>query len=550
MWSGVVLLGVVACGGDRPPLPGSSDPTGSEAGAASDTTPAFIEPFISPDDDPTTCDDAAQWQSYVGCDFWPTVVANSVWSIFDYAVVVANAGTAAASVTITGPLGTNQSQTIAPNALGTFYLPWVPALKGSDSDQCGTPPPLTASVIAAASAFHLVSSVPVTVYQFNAIEYAGRGGPPGKDWSSCPGDQMCTDTNSSNHGTKLGCFSFTNDSSLLLPSTALTANYRVTAYPGQTATPSGQPPLPITASYIAITGISPTTNVRILVAPSGDVLAGAGVKATAGGQELDLTLDAGDVAELTSDLGSQFDLSGSLITANNPIQVIAGAPCDEVPEGNWACDHLEQSVFPVETLGTQYFVPMPSGPLGHPVAHVVRIYGNVDGTALTYAPAMPPGCAATIDAGQVIDCGEVDADFEVTGTNEFAVATFMLGGSVVDPTTFEGDPSQSLMASVEQYRTKYVFLAPTDYDMNLIDVVAPAGTEMVLDGKTVDWGVQTPIAGGYNVWRLDLVGNSSAHVLEATTGVGVQVLGYGLYTSYQYPAGLNLKHIAPPPPLK
>jgi hypothetical protein len=25
------------------------------------------------------------------------------------------------------------------------------------------------------------------------------------------------------------------------------------------------------------------------------------------------------------------------------------------------------------------------------------------------------------------------------------------------------------------------------------------------------------------------------------------VLGYGLYTSYQYPAGLNLKHIAPPP---
>ena len=547
-----MLLGAVACGADgRPPLLGSSDPGDASEDGASTTTPAFIEPFISPDDDPTTCDQAAQWQSYVGCDFWPTVVANTVWSIFDYAVVVANAGATAASVTITGPFGTNQSQTIAPNALGTFYLPWVPALKGNDSDSCGESPPFTASVIAAASAYHLVSTVPVTVYQFNAIEYVGRGGPAGKDWSSCPGKQMCTDMGNPKYGTQIGCFSFTNDSSLLLPSTALTANYRVTAYPGQTATAPGQTPLPITASYIAITGIAPTTNVEVQVAPSGDILAGRGVQATAGGQELDLTLDAGDVAELVSDLGSQFDLSGSLITADQPIQVIAGAPCDEVPEGTPACDHLEQSVFPVETLGTQYFVPMPSGPLGYPVAHVVRIYGNVDGTTLTYAPAMPPGCAATIDAGQVIDCGEVDTDFEVTGTNAFSVATFMLGGSIVDPSTGEGDPSQSLMASVEQYRTKYVFLAPSDYDMNLIDVVAPSGTQMVLDGKTVTWGVQTPIADGYNVWRLDLAGaNSSAHVLEATTGVGVQVLGYGLYTSYQYPAGLNLKRIAPPPPLK
>jgi hypothetical protein len=29
--------------------------------------------------------------------------------------------------------------------------------------------------------------------------------------------------------------------------------------------------------------------------------------------------------------------------------------------------------------------------------------------------------------------------------------------------------------------------------------------------------------------------------------VGIQVLGYGLYTSYQYPGGLNLEIIAPPP---
>jgi len=53
----------------------------------------------------------------------------------------------------------------------------------------------------------------------------------------------------------------------------------------------------------------------------------------------------------------------------------------------------------------------------------------------------------------------------------------------------------SLMTAVEQYRTKYVFLAPNDDDMSYVDVI-----------------------------------------------------GYGTYTSYQYPGGLNLSAITPPPP--
>src|ERR1700736_3592530 len=40
--------------------------------------------------DPTSCEGAAVAKSYIGCDYWPTVVANNVWSTFDYAVVVAN----------------------------------------------------------------------------------------------------------------------------------------------------------------------------------------------------------------------------------------------------------------------------------------------------------------------------------------------------------------------------------------------------------------------------------------------------------------------------
>ncbi len=572
----MALVVGIACG--SPSHPGE---IGSEyvplMDAGPDAGPLVLAPVVAKSDDPTTCAEAAATRSYVGCDYWPTVVANTVWSIFDFAVVVANAGVSPADVTVTGPGGVMQSQTVASNGLAKFYLPWVPALKGPDSDVCGEALPLKASVFAAGSAYHLVSSVPVTVYQFNALEYEPMGGPAGKDWSQCPGRQQCND--GVDPPGELGCFSFTNDSSLLLPSTAMTGHYRVTGYPGATVFANGMS-IDTMGGYFAITATVDGTHVKVQLPSSGQVLASQDslglIPEMQGGGELSLSLDAGDVAEVVGTPGAMFDLSGALVAADQPVQVIAGTPCSEVPSGTLACDHLEQSVFPAETLGKRYIVAAPTGPSKDPVGRDVRIYGNVDGTVLTFVPSMPAGCqfppvvsnddggieggddggttgtGPIINAGQVVDCGIVTGDFEVTGTNEFSVGSFMQGGSAVDPNAILGDPSESLIASVEQFRTKYVFLAPTDYSENFVDVVAPVGATVVLDGAALKTtGVRTT-TDGYVVVRISLngvnVGAGGAHVLAASAPVGAQVLGYGAYTSYQYPAGLNLKAIAPPPP--
>ncbi len=526
-----------------------SGPTLSDDGSTSDGSPGTFGPSIPASDDPKTCAEAAASKSYVGCDYWPTVTANNVWSIFDYAVVVANAGTQTAQVTVTGPGGVNQMQTVAPGALAKIYLPWVKALKGADADSCGNSTPLAASTLLPGGAYHLVSTVPVIVTQFNALEYKGAGGPTGKDWSACPGSGACNEA--PYNGQPIGCFSFTNDSSLLLPSTALTGNARVVAYPGETLT--GQEPdggmaaVPVMASTLTVTGVTANTHVKVLLSSTADILAGTGITATPASGELDLTLGAGDVAQLVTDLGDKYDLSGSLVQADQPVQVITGSPCSFVPENAQACDHLEQSVFPAETLGKRYFVTVPTAPGGQPYGHVVRMVGNVNGTTFTYKPANPGGCPTMLDAGQVYDCGLVTSNFEVTGSSEFVVASFQLGGSLVDPSGGLGDPSQSLFASVEQYRVKYVFLAPGDYSQNWADVVLPAGTELWLDGHVLQPALQS-IADGYQVARIGLpAGNGGSHTLEATHPVGVQVLGYGEYTSYQYPGGLNLALIAPPP---
>ena len=480
--------------------------------------------------DPKTCEEASQYRTYLGCDFYPTVTFNQVWDIFDYAVVVANAGDTPAEVSVTRGGTSVSTTTIAPNQLSTIYLPWVPELKGPQFDECTSVVPATASVRSPGGAYHLVSTVPVTVYQFSALEYGPQGGPPGKDWSQCPASACGLD-----------CFSYSNDASLLLPSTALTKNYRVIGYPSWQQASLG--------SYVAVTGTEDGTTVTVSLSPTGSIVGGTGVDAAGAGTTSVFTLQQGEVVELLN--STPGDLSGSLVQADKPIQVIHGLPCVNIPEGISACDHIEESVFPAETLGQHYLVAQPTGPSGAAVAQVVRFIGNVNGTVLTYPAGMPPGAPTTLAAGQVVDLGAVGQDFEVQGDHEFAVAFFQQGAQVVDVSGLnEGDPAQSIATAVEQYRTKYVFLAPADYTQNFADVLMPKTATLTLDGVNV---AATPVPIGssqYGVARIPLgLGNGGAHVLLSTEPVGLQVLGYGLNTSYQYPGGLNLKEIAPPPPV-
>ena len=93
-----------------------------------------------------------------------------------------------------------------------------------------------------------------------------------------------------------------------------------------------------------------------------------------------------------------------------------------------------------------------------------------------------------------------------------------------------------------------MFLAPSDYDISYADIVSPSGNTLTLDGAKVTAAPQ-PIAGNWVVYRVKLgAGNQGAHTLTALQPVGMQVMGYGQYTSYQYPGGLDLKGITAPPP--
>jgi hypothetical protein len=234
---------------------------------------------------------------------------------------------------------------------------------------------------------------------------------------------------------------------------------------------------------------------------------------------------------------------------------------------------MEETVLPGEVLGQKYIVVPPATPLGQQVGHVVRIYGNVDHTMLTYPEGKPtPDAPDMIDAGQVVqipampvgqpaalcmstaDHCMLNKPFVVEGSESFAVASFMVGGVLqmpgTDATNSQGDPSFSMEVAPKQFRKDYTFLAPADYMENYADVLLPTGAAVMLDGKPAT-GTAMPIgASGWSSMRLTLdSATGGVHKLstDADGGLGLQVMGFGFATSYYYPGGLNLQRIAKPP---
>jgi hypothetical protein len=232
------------------------------------------------------------------------------------------------------------------------------------------------------------------------------------------------------------------------------------------------------------------------------------------------------------------------VTADAPVQVIGGHYCTQVPIGVTACDHLEESMFPIAALGTSYAITAPTVPAmigGKP--HTVRIVAVEADTALAYDPPRPAAPTHIAAAGAFVELAGVDAPLLVTADKKILVAQYMHGQGAPGGT---GDPSLALAVPIAQFRADYLVHAPVNYAIGYADVVAPAGASVTVDGAPLDFFL--PIGDtGYAFARATLVGSLDGnHRLAADVPFGVTVYGYGDYTSYWYPGGLDLAPIVVP----
>lgn len=511
------------------------------------------------------CADAEANNSYIGCEYWPVPTLNNgllgtdpTRALFHFAVAVANPGPGAATVTVDRGGATVATRTIAAGGLDVIQLDWDENLQPAGDMDTGLVP----SVVDRNAAYHLVSTLPVTVYQFNPLEYQSGSG-------------------------ALADFSYSNDASLLLPTHAMTGNYIVMSRPTHQLRQvyvTADPPRGMTAGdfttgspgFLALVGTADGSSVQITFSAHVMASTDGTVSAFAPGDTGNFTLNRGDVLQIATGMpatctdagspdtqanvllsngfhydvtthycsvGPDYDLTGTVIRSASALELLAGHNCAFVPFNRWACDHLEEGIFPLETWGTNALVSATQPLRGEP--DLVRIVSGDDGNALTFDPASAHA-GVTLGRGQFIEF-EASQSFRVTGSQALSVAQFLVGqdyaGIGASGAMGQGDPSMSLAIPTEQYRTSYTFLAPTTYATSFVSVAASTGAEVLLDGAPM--GGFTSVGGtGFDVSNTTITGG--VHTMTSSSPFGIVVYGFGSYTSYMYPGGLDLQRINVP----
>ena len=423
--------------------------------------------------------------SYIGCDYYPTVTLQ--YDLYNtapkdnYVVAVANTSNKEVKITITRGAMAITSTTVAANNVKIINLPWVDGLTKNNGP----------SVLVKTGAYRLRTDGPVTVYQYNPI-----------------------------------ASTTTNDASLLLPVNTWTGNYLVASW----AQWSGIP------GFYAVTASQDNTKVTLTPSATGKaVQAGGGVAADGTGVVM---LSAGDVLEVITQVNGNADLTGTVVTADKPVQVIGGHKCTNVPANISACDHLEESMFPIETLAKEYLVvppvQVPNDQLDK--AQFIRIIASEANTTLVFSPDQP--VAKNIaKVGDFVEIPTSTAKFLVTADKKILVSQYMIGQSGGFGTS---DPAMLLAVNPQQWRKSYLVHAPTSWTANYIDFMAKTGAVVTLDGNPVA-GWQAIGATGYSVTHAKLNnGGDGNHTISADQGVGIAVSGVQNAGSYWYPGGLDL----------
>ena len=493
--------------------PGTGTCSGNVGSACNDTGTGYVahgcdaELGETCDPTPGTCTGDCEFlgESYVGCEYYAVTMLNHLidQELFYFAVSISNTGAQTANVTITGgALTTPTLASIPAGQLQVITLPWVPMLScGSTSTTAccgagnGCDPAAPGTEIVSGGAYHIKSTEPVTAYEFNAYQYE-----------------------ISNQ------YSFTNDASLLIPVNSMTGNYRVASSPAWGGFPG----------TIAVIGTVSGTSVTV-TAPAG-TLQSSGAIGSSGGT---VTLNVGDVLQLESIASSSSTtygaaLSGTLITATEPVEVFGGHSCTNIPAAITACDHIEQISLPVETLRGDYLVGPPYNKNDTPL-QTVKLIGVTNGTHLSFDPSSV-SAPLVLNAGTVITLPSLATPFHVISTDApelpFLVAQYMQGGTEFGGISDSGDPSESVAVATAQFRTEYQFVAPTSYTENWLSVIAPAGATVTVDGVAVTGFTAIGTASGYDVAHASLsTANNGVHVATSSLPFGIQVYGYGTYTS-------------------
>jgi hypothetical protein len=469
------------------------------------------------------CEVAVAARSYLGCEFYAADLDNASLltgrdaSAQQYAIVISNPNPVDATVIIERNdalygeepvLSVVDERVIAAGDLEVFELPrrevdgsssnaqcFVdgPACPGAETCVCideaeelcqcrrtmssdgmndGTHSALTSQ------AYRVRSNWPLTAYQFNPLENVSV---------------------------------FSNDASLLVPTSAVGSTYTVVGWPQTIANDEFDPSKDfddgVTTEDLraSLTIIGTRANTSVTVTLGAQVVKVVGVDGAADlgpGDTVEVTLGAFDVLNLETE-GFNADFTGSGVSASQPVSVFVGSEASDAPRfdsyANRQCcaDHLEEQLFPDSTLGRAFVIarqPPRTMSLNDAFStpDSVEEVNETEWVRVVGTTATPATVTTTLPAPwDQFEVGQ-NQDVIVPATQDFlmessrAVAVLQILPSqmaVGIPSRYPGgDPSIIAVPPSEQFRREYVFLTPDKYAFDFVTIMTSSRSRVLLDG--------------------------------------------------------------------
>jgi hypothetical protein len=557
------------------------------------------------------CEVALANRSYVGCEFWGVDLDNAAIAVGrdassqQYAVVVSNPGRVTSEVWVEvndAPYGMDpvvREVTRVPVPGGDLEVLELPRreVDGSSSNSLCLPtdrtcptgetcicsrmdsePPCFCRVDVASDgmndgthsaltsqAYRIRSTLPIIAYQFNPL---------------------------SNFGV------FSNDASLLLPTSAIERRYTVVAWPQTIANSDTNPDADFDPSRddedlrasLTIVGTAERTSVHIELgdrvvkvvgfAPYWTTLGSSGV--------LDLEIGPFDVINLETE-GLNGDFTGTLVESSSPVAVFAGSEASDVPRfetyatRQCCADHLEEQLFPDQSLGRRFIIGrMPPRSTSLNAAFVtadstgefnepewVRVVAVDEGFTVVTTTLPSPDDRIMLGERESVIL-RASQDFIMESDKPIAVLQALPSQEAVGIQSEYpgGDPAIIAVPPTEQYRNDYVFLTPDLYAFDFVVISAPRRANVLLDGAPLDPrtcstspadGIERlpsdpppnevihrcqfsfpDVVGLPNVRVEDGIQNDGVHTIQSDMPVGIVVYGFDSFVSYAYAGGLDL----------
>lgn len=313
-------------------------------------------------------------------------------------------------------------------------------------------------------------------------------------------------------------YSSTAESFLVLPVSAIGQYYTVAAYE----------PLQSENIFIMIVASSPSTK--------GYINDGKSLQ--------NFTLNQFEVFQFTT----VRDIQGMSVTSDQPVTVISGTTCANIPPNVGACDVITEQMIPLQALDNIYIVP----PTPPKEAYELKVSHFNSSIIVSTCFFNISRTFCTNDSSVFIRMGNTPT--VVVSKSTISVVQFGFGNEY--PKKHIGDPFMTVIQGLKNFLNSYYFAIPSVYinASNRISVIIPKVNMdgLILDGSNLTAAQKDTynVSASLNNYTVLTIKVSSGfhHIYHVNSHVkfGLQVYGLGeltnTYVGYGYPGGMQLSN--------